>query len=133
MSEWRSFTIPDPISTNNLYRETSPAERFYHWQRFGRAMKGRTYTAAYKAWKDEAILAIRSQLRPMPHCPGPFFLDITVGSRVDIDNAVKCIPDLCKSVGLIADDDPEHMEVLTVRYRKGHPCTVAIRPVGEWA
>ncbi len=130
---WRTFEIPDPISVNASTRNVSPAERYAVWQKFGRKMRGRTWTPEYQAWRDEAILEVRRQLRPMPHCPGAFYLDITVSSGVDIDNTVKCIPDLCKAVGLIADDSPKYMVDLHVRYVENGPCRVAIRPVGEWA
>ncbi len=130
---WRTFEIPDPISVNATTRNVSIAERFEVFRRTGRRLPGRVKTAGYKAWRDEAILEVRRQLRPMPHCPGRFYLDITVSSSVDIDNTVKCIPDLCKFVGLIADDSPKYMVDLHVRHVESGPCTVAIRPVGEWA
>ena len=131
-NEWRSFTIPDPISTNALTRNVSAAER-QRAMDHGRSLRGRAKTEAYKAWIDEAILAVRQQLRPMPHCPGPYFLDIAPSGNIDLDN-LKCIPDLLKRLGLIKDDSPEYMVDLHVRRgEEGQPCQVAIRPIGEWA
>jgi hypothetical protein len=132
INEWRSFTLPDPISTNAHTRNVSAAERRRAMDR-GRPLRGRAKTEAYKAWIDEAILAVRQQLRPLPHCPGPFFLDMVVGGNVDIDNTVKCVGDLLKRVGLIIDDKPKYMQKVTVSYAEGQQCQVAIRPIGEWA
>jgi Holliday junction resolvase RusA-like endonuclease len=56
-----------------------------------------------------------------------------LSGKVDIDNAIKCIPDLCKHVGLIVDDAPQYMIDLHVGRVESGPCVVAIRPVGEWA
>jgi Holliday junction resolvase RusA-like endonuclease len=127
VSEWCSFEIPDPISVNAMYRNVTIFER-----QGGRPVRGRAYTTAYKNWRDRAILEIRRQLRPVPHCPGPFYLDITLSGSTDIDNAVKCIPDLLKHMEIIVDDSPKYMVDLHVHVATG-PCMVAIRPMGEWA
>jgi Holliday junction resolvase RusA-like endonuclease len=119
MTQWRSFTLPAPISTNALTRNV--------------AGKGRVKTQAYKDWIALASLELRRQLRPMPRCPGPFHLDILVSGPGDIDNVVKCIPDLLKREGVIVDDKPQYMVDLHVRYCLDGPCYVAIRPIGEWA
>jgi hypothetical protein len=132
MSEWRSFEIPDPISTNALYRNVGTQERAFA-RGMGRTMRGRAWTNEYKNWRDLAGWELLRQWGSnLPHCRGQFMLDITLSGGIDIDN-LKCIPDLLRHMGVIADDSPRHMVDLHVRHVESGPCVVAIRPVGEWA
>jgi hypothetical protein len=69
---------------------------------------------------------------PIPHCAGPFHLDVTLTGGIDIDN-VKCLADLIKSIGIIKDDGPKYMRNLQVRQEDEGPCILRVRPVGEWS
>lgn len=127
---WYVWDIPNPISTNALTRNVSAEERAAAKAR-GRTLRGRKNTPEYRKWRDEAGWAIKAHGLPLPHCDGRFILFIDVPQTIDLDN-IKCIPDLLQWLGIIKND--RLMTELSLRQVcKDEPCTVRIRPVGEWS
>jgi crossover junction endodeoxyribonuclease RusA len=108
------FTLPPPPSTNALYANVPG--------------KGRVKTRAYKAWITEAGWEIKIQLGGTIHTWNePVGMLIEGVKRLDLDN-LKAIPDLCKTMGLIADD-----RLITDLHivRAGDKLTVSLWPMAE--
>jgi Holliday junction resolvase RusA-like endonuclease len=90
-----TLTLPWPPGVNNLYATVGAGKK-----------QRRVVTARYKAWRTEAIAAIRVQF--VRGIKGPFCiaLEYTAPDRrkVDLDGRVKAVLDLLVSTGIIEDD-----------------------------
>ena len=124
-----SFTIPVPPSTNNLFANASGNK------------KVRVKTADYIAWIEAAFLMIVAQKVPAPS-PGPFRILVKVyggegfNTNRDIDNCIKPCVDLCKTAGLIQDDNIRFVVEAGAIYLgrvggKPATCTVEITTIGD--
>ncbi len=107
------FRIPRPPSTNALYANVPG--------------KGRVKTKRYRDWITAAGWEMRAQGTVNFSCGSVRMLIEGVG-KMDVDN-VKAIPDLCKAMGIIADD--KLIEDLRI-VRAGDVCTVSIWSVGRF-
>jgi Holliday junction resolvase RusA-like endonuclease len=114
-----TWLLPQPPSTNALYRNVTPRERAAAAAR-GKTLRGRTPTAGYAAWKDLAGWELRVQQHKLavggimlPRFER-FTLDVESGEDclIDLDN-IKAIPDFLKWMGIIPDDSPKHMRRIT--------------------
>ena len=110
------FWLPYPPSANHLWRSA----------------RGRTYRSrAYVDWLAEAGLYAKQQFKQT--LKGPYKLTITAARpdkrKRDLDNILKPISDLLKSIGAIEDD---HLcEMLTARWvTSGDGVSVRIEPAG---
>ena len=84
------FTLLQPLSANNLYRNVPGL--------------GRRKTRAYKAWIAEAGWLAKLDVGAVPEpLSAPIRMAVSGVERIDLDN-IKAIPDLCKRLGLIRDD-----------------------------
>jgi Holliday junction resolvase RusA-like endonuclease len=98
------YTLTIPPSTNHLYRR-----------------RGRhTFkTQAYTDWITENTLTIG---KAKPHRSYPAKIHISIhggkGWRVsrDIDNAAKACLDLMQSIGVLAEDNTQHINHLVISY-----------------
>lgn len=108
--------LPYPPSANNLWRSA----------------KGRTYRSrAYVDWLTEAGLLAKSQRAGS--ITGPYKLSVTAARpdkrKRDLDNILKPISDLLKSIGAIEDDNL--CEMLTARWvTTGDGVAVRLEPAG---
>lgn len=108
------FILPRPPSTNALYANVPG--------------KGRVKTHTYRDWIVAAGWEMRCQLgRLPPTLTTPVGMLIEGVERIDLDN-IKAIPDLCKRMGLIADD--RLIDDLRI-VRAGIPVTVTLWPLGR--
>ena len=102
--------LPQPPSTNNLYRNVSG--------------KGRRKTQRYKTWLNAAGWAIKEQ-RPEP-VRGWVIIDITVerrdNHRRDISNTIKACEDLLVAHKIIEDDSK--VQEVTARWGPVDGCEV---------
>ncbi len=108
--------LPLPPSANALWRSA----------------RGRVYRSRkYVDWLTEAGFIAKSQLGPM--IKGPYKISITAARpdnrKRDLDNILKPISDLLKTMGAIEDD---HLcEMLTARWvTSGDGVTVRLEPAG---
>lgn len=108
--------LPFPPSANRLWR----------------AARGRVYRSrAYVDWLTEAGLLAKAQRAGSIN--GPYKISITAARpdkrRRDLDNILKSISDLLKSIGAIEDD---HLcEMITARWvTQGDGVAVRIEPAG---
>lgn len=113
------FTLPVPPSANNLF--------------FSVHGKGRAPTKQYWAWQHEADMEIMAQRRGQSKMPSPVQITITAPStngRSDLDNRIKAINDALVRMGVIEDDNDQHVKRIIVQV--GAPpgkCLVSIEPV----
>jgi Holliday junction resolvase RusA-like endonuclease len=109
-----TWLLPQPPSTNALYRNVTPRERATA-AAHGKTLRGRVPTAEYAAWKDLAGWELKLQHNRNSIGPLPWFdrFTIKVESRedcpVDVDNLIKAIPDLLKLMSVIPDDKRKYM------------------------
>lgn len=102
----KSFFLPMPPSSNGLFRNTTAGDREVA-RKQGRTCPPRVKTSRYKAWIEQAGLALLAQgLRE----PTPGWVRLTIllhaprpEGRFDTDN-VKAVADLLTRHGLIEDD-----------------------------
>ena len=96
-----SFSLPFPPSVNGL---------FAHGNVGGKVR--RFPTKAYKAWRREAIIRIRSHRLPQFKEPVVIKLALTPrdARRRDASNYVKAVEDALVEAGLLADDDQRYVK-----------------------
>ena len=90
--------------------------------------KGRVKTKRYKAWIEEAgkMMLIAG---PRPRLEGPVRLLIEGAIRTDLD-AIKAIPDLLQSMGVLVNDAQiAHLEV--IRRGEGELVSVSLWRMGD--
>ncbi len=115
------FTISRPPSTNNLHGS--------HIDKRTGKMR-RHNTAAYKAWIKMAGWEMRGEhVGPLPRFEGEIAMLIACVKGIDIDN-IKAIPDLLKTMGVIADDKLIADLRVTRAGLVGERVTIAIWPMG---
>lgn len=123
-----SFVLPEPPSTNALFRNVSASERRTA-KAHGKLLRGRTKTAAYKAWQKTAGWEMRAQRHPLPYFPGKVAMEIYLSdkTRLDADN-LKAIADLFTLMGVIEDDSlvSEYLVSKKSYFNKGF-CGVVVR------
>lgn len=86
-------TVPRPPSANRMFQRKMTKK--------GR----RDLTPEYKEWRDKAGWLLRMQLVGVPEIMCRFDVSIEVPiSRMDTDNAIKPLLDLCQLVHLISND-----------------------------
>lgn len=108
------FTLPPPPSTNALYANVPG--------------RGRVKTRVYRDWITFAGWEMKLLLGGvLPMLTAPVRMRIEGVKRIDLDN-IKAIPDLCKAMGLIADD--RLIADLHI-VRAGDKLTVSIWPMEE--
>ena len=115
MSDWQSFDLPKPVSTNNLY---------YTAQKTGKRHK----TARYCTWLREAGWMIRAASPKVRQITGACEVSLTLSRswRGDIDN-IKCVLDAMQNFGVILND--KQVERITIERADIEGCRVSIRPI----
>jgi crossover junction endodeoxyribonuclease RusA len=111
--------LPFPPTVNNL---------------FVNGKKGRFVSPAYKAWKIEAGIIAKAQVRGA-RIAGPFALELQLSRpdkrRRDASNYIKPVEDLLVWLG-ITDDDCECQLVSAQWVGRGAGVRVAVRSCKRW-
>jgi Holliday junction resolvase RusA-like endonuclease len=114
-TEWTAASVPLPPSVNASFRNVADL--------------GRTRTAAYNRWRDNAGWLVKS-MKP-PTFDGPFSVEIVApqAMRLDIDNIIKPLVDLLVWIGVTPDD--KHMSEVVCRRSATRPldigCMIIVR------
>jgi hypothetical protein len=112
-----TWLLPQPPSTNALYRNVTPRERAAAAVR-GKTLRGRVPTAPYAAWKDLTGWELKLQHGRNSIGPLPWFdrftleIESSEDCPIDLDN-IKAIPDFLKWMSIIPNDSPKHMRRIT--------------------
>ena len=118
-----TFDLPFPPTVNTYWRH-DPKTRRTLLSRKGRA------------FKQEAVLAVRSQMLGLFPLDDPADVTITLHPpdkrKRDADNYGKAVMDALVDAGVLEDDNSEYVRSITVRWdeqRKGGECSVAVEPI----
>ena len=96
---WYEYQLPIVPSTNSLYRNVSRV--------------GRVKTSKYKKWIELAAMSVR----PIPESPiekCKIRISLPFLATSDMDNRVKGVMDLLKTMRVIVDDNMKHVVGLKV-------------------
>lgn len=112
------FTLPWPISTNNMYFN---------------AGRKRVKSPRYRAWQEEAGWRLKAAKPPQFAGPVTILIELCPpdNRRRDGDNLTKGILDLLVSHGVISDDNRRVVRETVVRWVESsvHSCTVTVEAV----
>lgn len=107
----KTFTLPRPISTNNLFVN-------------GAKGKGRFPSEEYKSWKELAGYMLNTQ--DTTPIPSPYAVEIRLPKtwRGDVDNASKAYLDILEARGVL--DNDKNVNRLTISRENQPEATVTV-------
>lgn len=115
MTPDQTVSLPQPISTNNLFVNVRG--------------KGRVRSQRYNTWRNAALWMLKAK-KPK-RITGPVEVDVFIPDayRGDIDNGLKCLLDALVEAGCIEDD--KHIKSLSVKRYGGKDSLLIYRAYGQ--
>jgi len=113
MSDWQSFDLPVPVSTNKLYDRT----------RAGAVRKSKRYCT----WLNAAGWIIRTNKPKQVRVACEVVILIERQSQLDADNCAKCVLDGLQAYNVVLNDSL--IDKLTIERADIEGCRVSIRPL----